>query len=124
MNEISKGTRIINFIIDLIIIYIVYIIISVIINTFFNFSIPNIIYYLIYLAYYFIFESYNAQTIGKMITKTVVVDLNNLKPNIRRIVLRTILRLNPFDAFSYLFGREQGAHDRLSKTRLKLKKST
>jgi hypothetical protein len=42
----------------------------------------------------------------------------NEKPGIGRIFLRTILRLNPLDGFSYLFGQEQGAHDLLSKTRL------
>ena len=119
MNEINKGTRIINFIIDLTIIIIVF----SIINAIFNFSTSNVFFYPIYLVYYFIFESYNGQTIGKMITKTVVVDMNNLKPNMGRIGLRTILRLNPFDGLSYLFGQEQGGHDLMSKTRLKSKKS-
>jgi hypothetical protein len=49
--------------------------------------------------------------------------MNHLKPTMGRIALRTILRLNPFDGLSYLFGQEQGGHDLLSKTRLQSKKS-
>lgn len=119
MHEINKGTRIINFIIDLTIIIIVF----SISNAIFNVSTSYVVLYSIYLVYYFIFESYNGQTIGKMITKTVVVDMNHLKPTMGRIALRTILRLNPFDGLSYLFGQEQGGHDLLSKTRLQSKKS-
>ena len=117
MKDITKGTRIINYVIDIICITIV----STLISNIFSIYNSTPIYYAVYLIYYFSFEAYNGQTIGKLITKTKVVDMYNIKPSIWRTFLRTILRLNPLDAFSYLFGQEQGAHDLLSKTRLKHK---
>ena len=117
MVEITKGLRIINYVIDLFCITVF----SSLIGNIFKIYNPNLIYYLIYLVYYFSFEDFLGQTIGKLITKTNVVDMYNQKPSLWRIFLRTILRLNPLDAFSYLFGQEQGAHDLLSKTRLKYK---
>ena len=114
MNEINKGTRIINFVIDIIIISIT----SNVLSTLFYFLNSAIIYYCIYLVYYFTFEYYLSQTLGKMITKTKVVDMYNLKPSFMKVAYRTLLRLNPFDSLSYLFGQEQGGHDLISKTRL------
>lgn len=58
------------------------------------------------------------QTLGKKITGTVVVDMYNQSPSNKRILIRTLLRFNPFDIWSYLFGAEQGGHDLISKTRL------
>ncbi|MFT5823035.1 MAG: putative RDD family membrane protein YckC [Crocinitomix sp.] len=118
MSEISKATRMTNYIIDIAIILITCGIIEVILTP----SNSAVVYYIVYVIYYFIFESFYGQTIGKMITNTVIVDMNNLKPSVGIIGLRTILRLNPLDGFSYLFGQEQGGHDLLSNTRLKRKK--
>ncbi|WP_408030583.1 hypothetical protein [Tenacibaculum xiamenense] len=50
--------------------------------------------------------------------------MHNLKPNFRKLSYRTLLRLNPFDALSYLFGQQQGGHDTVSKIRLVIKRST
>src|SRR5690606_38024440 len=112
--EMNKGIRLINYIIDIVCISVV----SNIIGFIFNFINPVIIFYTVFFVYYFVFELYTAQTIGKIITKTIVVDMDNLKPRFRKTLIRTLLRLNPFDPFSYLFGQEQGGHDLISKTRL------
>ena len=120
MQDITKGTRFINYCIDLICISTA----SALIGSIYNFYNTAPIYYVVYLVYYFSFEIYNGQTIGKLVTKTTVVNMHNEKPSVGRIFLRTILRLNPLDGFSYLFGQEQGAHDLLSKTRLISKAST
>jgi uncharacterized RDD family membrane protein YckC len=112
MKSITKGTRIINYLIDLLCISILSAIIIQISNT----NVP--IYFVVYLIYYFSFEAINGQTIGKRITNTKVVNMYNEKASVGRILYRTVLRLNPFDIWSYLFGHEQGAHDLLSKTRL------
>lgn len=114
MQDITKGTRIINYSVDLISILIV----SSLIGNILSILNTTIIYYIVYLVYYFTLEVIIGQTLGKLITKTKVVDMNNNKPSMWRTLLRTVLRLNPLDGFSYLFGQEQGAHDLLSKTRL------
>lgn len=42
------------------------------------------------------------KTIGKYITKTIVVMEDGSKPKASDIVLRSLCRLIPFDAFSFL----------------------
>ncbi len=116
MKEINKGTRIANYLIDTSIISIIAGIIVAISS--FN---ETIVFYSVFFVYYFILESNNGQTIGKRITKTVAVDMCNSQPSVLRVLYRSLLRLNPFDGYSYLFGKEQGGHDLLSKTRLKVK---
>lgn len=107
----DKGTRIINFGIDLVIISIINNILIQFVN---SASSTGIVYF----CYYFILESIFGQTIGKMITKTKVVNKAYHKPNVWLIFIRTLLRFNPFDTASYLFGKVQGGHDVISKTRL------
>ncbi|MCL3781878.1 RDD family protein [Prolixibacteraceae bacterium JC049] len=115
MTPVNKGIRIINLAIDFTII----IIFSMI-------SIPllgkhidqKLLYFITFLAYYVCFEYFKGQTIGKMLTKTKVVDYNHSQPSLFRILIRTLLRLNPFDIISYLFGTEVGSHDGFSKTTL------
>lgn len=115
MKDISKGVRIVNYGIDISLIWIF----SVLCYTLFNRAINyNLIFYLAFFCYYLIFESLSGQTLGKMVTKTKVVNMNNDKPGVGRIFYRTLLRLNPFDSFSYIFGQEQGGHDLISRTRL------
>lgn len=113
--EVDKGTRAINYIIDLLVIYLLTILIQMIFQTKMN---PNIIAGILYFFYYLLFESITGQTLGKKITGTCVLDLKNKKPNFFKIFFRTILRFNPFDGISYLFGQVQGTHDILSRTRL------
>ena len=74
---------------------------------------------LVYYLYYFIFELTIGQTIGKMITKTKVVSVDqNEKISLVSIFIRTFSRLIPIDILSYIFS-VNGIHDILSKTELK-----
>ncbi|UKN03754.1 RDD family protein [Paracrocinitomix mangrovi] len=115
-NEITKATRFINFFVDnLIINFVVQVIVI--------FSEMDRFYALIfaismYLVYYITMEYLWQQTVGKMATQSRVVDLNGNKPPFWRIVIRTLLRFNPLDGYSYAFGQEQGTHDLLSRTKL------
>jgi len=73
----------------------------------------------VYYLYYFIFEWTTGQTVGKMITKTKVVNSGtDMKPGILRTLIRTLSRLIPIDFLSYLFS-SNGMHDWISKTELK-----
>lgn len=65
-------------------------------------------------GYYCIFEVMFASTPGKMILGRIVIDEYALKPEPGTIVIRTLSRLVPFEAFSCL--GERGWHDRWSKT--------
>lgn len=67
--------------------------------------------------YYIIFEGIWGRTIGKWITKTKVVSLTGRKPKFKQIVIRSLSRLIPFEAFSFLIHTHPiGLHDSLSKT--------
>jgi len=114
--EVNKGLRIINYGIDGMLVFIIATIISI---PMFEYYIDiRLIAVIVYFLYYFLFESISGRTLGKLLTKTKVVDRLNAKPKILRVLLRTLLRFNPFDWMSYLFGQEQGGHDQLSRTRL------
>lgn len=115
----NKGIRIINYFIDLFIIIILNILLSVLIeNQAIN---ENILLIIVYFTYYFLFEYFNGQTVGKIITKTKVTDLNGFKPGYFKILIRKILRFSPLDMISYLFGLDGGIHDILSMTKLEYK---
>lgn len=75
-----------------------------------------------FILYFVILESTLGRTFGKMITKTYVIDEHGNKPSIDRILLRTICRFIPFDAFSFLASGDSGWHDMFSKTHVVLKK--
>jgi len=114
--EVNKGLRIINYGIDGLIVFIGATLISI---PLFDYYIDiRLILAIVYFLYYFLFESITGRTPGKLLTKTKVVDRLNAKPKILRVLLRSLLRFNPFDWMSYLFGQEQGGHDQLSRTRL------
>lgn len=68
-------------------------------------------------GYYFLTEGVFGITLGKLITGTVVVDENGLKPDFRTIFKRTLCRSIPFDALSFLgSSRTGGWHDSISNT--------
>ena len=69
------------------------------------------------IAYYMLFELFFNRTVGKFITKTIVVTEQGKKPDAKDILIRTLCPQIPFDALSYLFGRV-GWHDSISKTRV------
>jgi uncharacterized RDD family membrane protein YckC len=68
------------------------------------------------LIYYNVFEIFFGTTIGKLFTKTVVVDVYGEKPNTNAILIRSLCRLIPFEMFSFFGTPCIGWHDSLSKT--------
>lgn len=109
----DKSIRITNYIIDILIISFVTICIDLGLD---SFDIFKTSFYFVMFLYYFSFEAYNGQTIGKRTTKTSVFRKDGSKPSLLNILFRSFLRLIPIDSLSYLFGSEQGFHDKLSST--------
>lgn len=70
--------------------------------------------YLILLLYYTATEFFMGRTIGKMATKSFVIDENARKPEFGVVLVRNLIRLIPFEAFSCL--GERGWHDKWSGT--------
>jgi len=68
------------------------------------------------MLYYLFLEGLFGRTIGKIVTGSVVVDENGLKPSFRIIFVRTLCRLIPFEALSFLSKSARFWHDSFSKT--------
>ena len=127
----SKGQRFLNCIIDLFIVYVLTIGIGAGVNILgqltgnFKLSewivsltlIENLIFGLVVLFFYYaIMEMYLSRTIGKYFTKTLVVKHNGTKPEVKSIIVRTLVRVIAFEAFSFLNDNARGWHDTLSVT--------
>ena len=114
MKSIDKSTRLTNYLIDFILIYILWYVLIVVVDGSNYFS----LFYLTTFVYYLVLEYAFQQTIGKMVTKTKVIYHQGGKPGFFRTFLRSLFRLIPIDAFSYLLGTEIGIHDSWSFTRI------
>ena len=127
----SQGQRLGNYFIDLIFQYIIIFVLPLVLGLFAAFfgvdaflgwaeNIGGLGEYLIGIIitviYYLTAETLFSRTIGKLITKTVVVDINGEKPDGVKILKRTFSRLIPFNHFSFLGGNTRGWHDSLSDT--------
>ncbi|MEK7253493.1 MAG: RDD family protein [Bacteroidota bacterium] len=67
--------------------------------------------------YYLVTETiFNGKTIGKFITKTVVVNMDGSPVAFPTVLGRSFARLIPFEAFSFLGASGRGWHDTLTKT--------
>lgn len=67
--------------------------------------------------YYFVAETQFSRTLGKLVTKTKVINLQGEKPSVNQIIKRTLLRVIPFEPFSFLLN-PIGLHDKWSQTRV------
>lgn len=114
---ISQTSRLLNFLIDSFVFLILVIVLTLILKSFI--SRTNLYWFFIvfYYFYYLILEGVFSQTVGKLVTKTKVVDLNGEKASFFKIFFRTLLRILPFDSISFVFS-SHGFHDKFSKTKL------
>lgn len=83
-----------------------------------NLSAVEIGFYTVIISflYYYITEVYFSRTIAKLLTHTIVVNANGMKPSKRSVFIRTCCRFIPFEAFTFLKKNGLGLHDEYSKT--------
>jgi len=84
-------------------------------NGYVNFAISWAVIFL----YYFIGENYlKGRTLGKFATKTRVRNISGEKCSMKDILIRSLLRLIPFEPFTIFFGKKQNEswHDSFSET--------
>ncbi len=128
----TKGQRFANFIIDYIIQLIVGFVFGVIlffISEIFNASswynswietdnrLTDYIFgAIILLIYYSIIEGLTGRSIGKYITNTRVITEEGNKPSFQDAILRSLCRIIPFEAFSFLVDLGRGWHDSMTNT--------
>lgn len=118
-NTVSSWVRLLNFLIDLLVCLLIVFILTYPLNVHINSHMLICCFILIvtYFLYYTIFEIRYQKTLGKMITKTKVVTLNEEVPSRTDIVIRSIMRLFFLDHFTFLFMRN-GLHDSFSNTKV------
>jgi len=123
-NTVSAGTRLGNYLIDLLV--------TLPVNIFLYMQFMDInwetgemagsrwtaqlVTWFFTMGYYFFLESAFGKSVGKMITGTKVVNAWGEQPDLGSIALRSVCRLIPFEAFSFFGPKTIGWHDSLSKT--------
>ena len=130
----SKEQRFLNFIIDSVVFYLIFYTIGILLFLLFSVigfekgvlwleNLENIgrgwdylISYTGMYIYFFFMETLLSKTIGKAITRTMVVNENGEKPLLKDIAIRSLIRFVPFDAFSFLGTLGNGWHDKWSDT--------
>ena len=131
-NKIQRagtGRRFLNFIIDLMIIYVISFIEGIILGILFGSEYSKYICetFIISLGtiflYYYLFEYLFQKTPAKFITGTKVILFDGVRVNSKAIIIRTLSRFIPFEAFSMYTGKDEEQkntwwHDRWSKTRV------
>ena len=111
-----KTLRFINFLLDIVIFFAILIIFLMVFKNVIAKENVKWVSFVCFFLYYFLFEYFMGQTIGKMITKSRVISLSdNRNYYFIRIISRTLMRFILFDMLSYLF-TDRGLHDRISKT--------
>lgn len=129
IKSVMVGARIGHFVADTIVIQIITFVISFIFALFTEISgvndslkltvglMSDIVSLVSYPVYYFLCERAWQKTPGKFLTKTVVIDEYGNKPEWRALILRSLIRIVPFDVFSCLGDTySYGWHDKWSKT--------
>lgn len=129
---VGAGTRFANYILDYLFIMAAYILFFIIIGiiaaltntpTEISFEDENtlllyLIAFIVNMFYYTVLETLTGRTMAKLITRTKVVAENGEKASFDAILIRSLCRFIPFDAFSFLGEDTRGWHDTLSKTRV------
>ena len=77
---------------------------------------PRVLYLIVFLCYYSLSEWLFGKTLGKLITKTTVIRDNGKKIYFATALIRTLIRLVPFEALSFLGKVPHGWHDKFTKT--------
>lgn len=71
-----------------------------------------------FVLYYVSCESLAGRTLGKLITGTRTVTVSGGRPSFGQILLRTLVRIVPFEGLTFLTKDAVGFHDRWSGTRV------
>jgi uncharacterized RDD family membrane protein YckC len=121
-NLASQGQRFQHLVVDMILIYgsavvAVFVAASMDVDLDMDPIMDRILSATLVVCYYLGFESQLNTTPGKMLTRCTVVMENGDEPTFEAIAKRSLCRLIPFEALSFL-GQGSGWHDTLSKTKV------
>ena len=117
--DANSGKRFLNLLIDVGIVIFLVVIFNKIIysrSIFSYFGLFKILDIAVIFAYFYGLENSIGQTVGKMITKTKVVNLEGGKPTTQQMLVRTFSRVIPLEPVLLIGGK--WLHDSLSQTRV------
>jgi uncharacterized RDD family membrane protein YckC len=119
----SKGQRFANYMIDLIAYSILSFILGMVMANSDPFADNVLLSYLFgaltVMLYYFLLENFTGgKSIGKFVTNTRAVNIDNSRIDANKAIARSLIRIVPFEAFSYLGSSPTGWHDDWSKTKV------
>ena len=128
----SQGKRFLNYLLDLVFIVIFILVFYFILGIILALVAPStlsdmeegnillqyLVSFIVSMIYYTSFEAVTGKSIAKYITKTKVVTEIGEKPNFKIIVIRSLCRFIPLEAFSFLFNDGSGWHDTISSTKV------
>lgn len=116
--EAGKRKRLVNFLIDYLLVYVYF----GIVGSFTGVSDGHevsffvaITFLFVPMIYFLLSEVFYGKTVGKIVTKTRVVGVEGSKLGLKKVLIRTLVRIIPFEPFSFL-GSNKGWHDRVSGT--------
>lgn len=127
----SKGQRFANYLVDSIVQYIISFLLGMLILLlYYIFETDGLLIwfsemsvlgemflgFVIMIVYYGLMETLTSRSVGKYITGTKVVMYDGSKPDSGVVLLRTVCRIIPFEAFSFLGSTARGWHDTISNT--------
>ena len=126
----STGNRFVNLIIDVIAYYIISFILGLILGLLSTIGIDGPLEFLVsmetigslvygivvFILYYTVMETLTQKSLGKYVTKTMVVLEDGSKPKMQDVFIRSLCRNIPFDHFSFLGSDTRGWHDSISET--------
>lgn len=129
--DATKGERFLNYFLDGLAIFFIALGVELVLNIFresvdtypypdqrFT-MLPDFLIGVLYtITYYTVLEATTGKSLGKFITKTNVVDAQGNKPSVETILIRSLCRNIPLNAFSFLGEDSRGWHDSISKTRV------
>lgn len=116
-NYASAGQRFLTYLIDLVIYYVIIFVFGLIIGMTSG-GILAIVPLLAFFAYYAVMEHMLGQTVGKMIMKTRVVNVDGGQPSLGQTVIRTLCRMVPLEFISVWIGDGVMWHDKWASTRV------
>ena len=114
VNDLTIGLRLVNVIIDVTVFRILAYVLGEI-ESINSMPFSGLVFTFLFPLYYIIGEFYFGQTVGKFFTKSVVINEYGEKPDFQTILVRTVIRFIPFEAFSF-FAHNRGWHDKWTKT--------
>lgn len=115
VNNLSTGLRLVNVMIDSFFYYYVFPLVVGYITILTETPLVILIYLFTFPIYYILCETLFQKTIGKVFTRSIVVDEYGNKPDFKTIVVRSVIRFIPFEWFSFV-NNSRGWHDRWTNT--------